>query len=103
MIQHNSTPRYPYALEGDELGQRVYDNLRTPIESTIHNSPLSETSQTRLERAEAWLAARSMARTELNADTIQTESQLGRIVIEDLALPVFENTEETSDEIIELR
>lgn len=101
MTQHNTAPRYPYALEGDDLGQRVYDSLRAPLENTIR-TPLSETSRARLDRAEAWLAAHTpmAALPELSLDILRTQPALGRLAIEDIQLPTFEDI---PDEVVELR
>jgi hypothetical protein len=100
MTQHNSMPRYPYALEGDELGQRVYDSLRVPIESTMTRNALSEDSQARLDRATARLATHVTA-SEVSIDILKMNPALGRKDIEDLYLPAFEEIA-VADEHLEL-
>src|SRR6476661_8937212 len=82
---------YPPALEGDELGQRVYDSLRTPLITTITSSGISESTRLRLERAEAFLAARSSqpenSRELATPNTPQT--YVGKTAVQDVLLPAY--------------
>lgn len=99
MKQHNYTPHVPYALAGDELGQKVYNSLRMPIETAINGNALSEAAQARLERAEAYLASRVSA-SEVAREAVRPLSDdLGRIAIEDLDVPF---SEEDLDEALKL-
>ena len=89
MEQYNHTPQIPYALEGDELGQRVYSSLRAPIQAAINGNALSEDAQARLQRAEAYLASRVSA-SEMGIAIAEPASDLGRIAVEDHELPFSE-------------
>lgn len=81
--------QYPAALEGDELGQRVYASLR--FFSVPNSSPdtLSEGSLRRLRQANAYLATRGGASEVTQQDTQPTEAYLGKVAIEELDLPDY--------------
>jgi hypothetical protein len=93
MNGNNITSKYPYSLEGDELGQRVYDSLRTPLANTSQRF-LSVQAQERLRRAEAWYVNHKIIGAE------PTERMLGQVVgkasIENLSLPQL-NVASTND------
>jgi len=72
----------------------VYDSLRAPVEAKVTDNALSEDSQARLDRAETWLAARGVT-SEAAIDILRSTRSMGRMAIEDLALPAF--TEEPDD------
>ena len=93
MTNYTSRNQIPYALEGDKLGQRVYASLRAPIAAT--SQPLSEASQARLARAEAWLASRAQFYEAAQNIPKDPSYFVGRIALEDLDLPTLEDAEAT--------
>lgn len=81
---------YPLSLADDELGQKVYDSLRTPLTSTM-TTGISDSARLRLERAAAYLAARPS----LHESAAQPASQetIGKIAIQNIALPAYATEE----------